>query len=187
QRAALDGIILLAQFAGLGFEVEVAQIFVGGLFTFQQISQARFFLRVFDLAGLVKNIDEEERREQRASEEHECEFLSGYCECDKRIHQNSVSLRAFLRSSSSSGSLSWAGATGCATARDFPRRTSQTVSTSAAAENANGMIHATRLNPVVVGADNTVLPYFCTKLCSTSESLSPRSMAAVSSLRMRSE
>ncbi len=44
------------------------------------------------------------------------------------------------------------------------------------ANTANGMIHAMRLKPVVVGAASTVLPYFCTKLCSTSESLSPRSM-----------
>jgi hypothetical protein len=60
-------------------------------------------------------------------------------------------------------------------------------SASAAAKTANGMIQATRLKPVVVGADSTVLPYFCTKLCRTSESLSPRSMPVVSSLRMRSE
>ncbi len=51
-------------------------------------------------------------------------------------------------------------------------------STSAAAKTANGMIQATRLKPVVVGAASTVAPYFCTKLCSTSESLSPRSRPA---------
>ncbi len=79
------------------------------------------------------------------------------------------------------------GGTGCATARDFHIRTSNIVSASAPAKTANGMIQATRLKPVVVGAANTVLPYFCTKLCSTRESLSPRSMPAISSLRMRSE
>ncbi len=57
----------------------------------------------------------------------------------------------------------------------------------ASANTANGMIHATMLKPLSVGADSTVLPYFCTKLCKMSESLSPRSRPAVSSLRMRSE
>ena len=71
--------------------------------------------------------------------------------------------------------------------RDFHARTSHTVKTIAPANTANGIIQATRLNPVFVGAASTVLPYFCTSDCSTSESLSPRSSPTVSSSRMRVE
>src|SRR5271157_1310310 len=187
QRPALALIILLAQLAGLVFEAEIAQIFVGRLLALEEIGEARLFFAGLDLARLIENVNEQTRREQRASEEHERGLLSGNCKCKKRIHQNSVSCLAFLRSSSSSASSSLGCGTGCASARDFHRRTCHTVSASAAAKTANGMIQATRLKPVVVGAASTVLPYFCTKLCSTSESLSPRSRPAISSLRMRSE
>ena len=54
----------------------------------------------------------------------------------------------------------YVGATGSATGRAFHNRTSHTVSALAAANTANGMIHAITLKPLEVGADSTVLPYF---------------------------
>ena len=53
--------------------------------------------------------------------------------------------------------------------------------------NVDGMIHATRLKPALVGAAMTVVPYFWTNPCRVRSSLSPRSTAAMSSARMRSE
>ena len=43
----------------------------------------------------------------------------------------------------------------------------------------NGMIHATRPKPVVLGAATTVVPYFCMNDCRARSSLSPRSSAAI--------
>jgi hypothetical protein len=56
-RGTLQGVIFLAQLAGLVLKIEVAQVLIGRVFTLSQIQQARLDFTRVDLTRLVKDVD----------------------------------------------------------------------------------------------------------------------------------
>src|SRR6202011_1866989 len=98
--------------------------------------------------------------------------------CNRHI---CVSFLACVRKCSSSAPLTGRTPPGAASAGLFLHaRTIKMVVSKPKTRARNGMIHATRLKPVPVGAASTVGPYFCTKSCNVRSSFSPRSRPAMS-------
>ncbi len=92
-----------------------------------------------------------------------------------------------MRSSRSRSSGSRTAGSVATAAWGFPpnppqRRMSRIVPSSAAANTANGAIHATRSKPCAGGAARTVAPYFATKALKICWSLMPAAMSALNSL-----
>src|ERR1022692_1899648 len=173
QRRLQRCVVYVGHLAGLVFEVEVAQVFVDGIFAFAQITGSCLLRAKKKSSRQIENV------KQRRDSEHQA--------ADEPDHR-SVSLRAFSRNSSSSAPRTGRRPSAMAGAgRFFQERITRTTMLSPSASATKGTIHAVRSKPVLVGAASTVGPYFCTKDCSTRLSLSPRPMAAISSLRMPSE
>src|SRR5580658_10430694 len=165
-------IVYIGHLARSVFEVEIAQVFVDGIFAFAQIAGTGFLRTKKESSGQVEDIKERGGQHQSADEQN----------------HRSVSLRAWSRNCSSSAPRRGRRPSARAGAgRFFQARITSTTSPKPKNSAANGMIYAARSKPLAVGAARTVGPYFCTKLCSTRLSLSPRETAAMSSLRMPSE
>src|ERR1017187_9443418 len=173
QRRLQRCVVYVGHLAGLVFEVEVGQGFVDGIFAFAQITGSCLLRAKKKSSRQIENV------KQRRDSEHQA--------ADEPDHR-SVSLRAWSRNCSSSAPRTGRRPSAMAGAgRFFQERITSTTKPKPKISAAKGMIYAARLKPFVVGAARTVGPYFCTKLCSTRLSLSPRETAAMSSLRMPSE
>src|SRR5215472_13960813 len=156
----------------LEFEIQVPQVVVDRLFGLAQVSQAGFHGAAVNATRNVENIEQRGHGQQRT---------------DKQGHR-SVSLLAWSRKRSRSAPFTGLMPSARAgVGRAFQARTIRTRVAMPASRAAKGMIQATRPKPEVLGAATTVVPYFCTNDCSVKSSLSPRSSAAASSTRMRSE
>src|SRR5580692_2508330 len=136
-------IVRLWHFAGLIFEIQISQVVVDRFLALAEIAEPRFFFSCIDLAGKEKNIVET------------CDRKGG---TDVENHR-SVSLRAFWRSASNSlpcGIMIPSASAGVG--RFFHERTTKMTKVMPRPSATKGMIQATRLKPLAVGAAITVGP-----------------------------
>src|SRR5208283_2932839 len=134
ERRAHRLIVRVRHFAGLVFEIQVAQILVDRSLALAEIAEPRLFFSSVDFAGKEKNVIETGERNHAADEGN----------------HRSVSLRAFCRNSSSSlpcGMMMPSASAG--SGRFFHERTIWTAKAMPRPNTKKGMIQATRLKPVV--------------------------------------
>src|ERR1051326_3991077 len=158
QRGVHRVVIGVGHLAGLVIEVEVAQVFVDDFIALAQVLQAALVAADGIVVAQIKNVNANGGGQAHADGD------------SQRVIHTSVSSRACRRSASMSAPRSSAAAT--ATLADssgcpFHLRMNTTANHVASSRVANGMIHATRLKPCVVGAFSTVAPYFWTNVSST--------------------
>src|SRR5882672_1939378 len=136
--------ICVGNFAGLVFEIQVAKVFIDGVFALAQIRGARFHRTQVELFWQIKDVEQRRNKEQNADASFES--------------HTSVSFSAWSRNCSSS-----APRIGCrppamaGAGRFFQDRTTITTAKSPTKRAQNGTTHAAMFTaPVVGGAARTV-------------------------------